>query len=134
MNIYCVGGVVRADNTVVNAGDCILTAGNTRSSVLAFASGGNGTGKNKMSGFSFVSPPTKTSDSPYCVAWDDPSSWNENKDPMNFGWVDFRYDGKAVCAFLDGSVRLLGVKELSDMRNWTPAAQDSNDPNYALAP
>jgi hypothetical protein len=53
---------------------------------------------------------------------------------MDYGWVDFRYDGKAVAAFLDGTVRMCGPEELADMRLWTHAAIDANDPNYELAP
>lgn len=134
MNVYCVGGVVRADGTFLNGGDCISRAATMRGSILAFASGGSGTGKSKTYGFNYVSPPTMENDSPICLKWQDAGAWTKDKDPMNYGWVDYRYDNRAVCAFLDGSVRMCSVEELSDMRLWTPSAQDANDPNYSIAP
>lgn len=132
MNIFCVGGVVRANGTIMHETACISRVANARGSVLAFASGGSGTGANKMQGFSYVTPPTKQHDSPICERWQSPAQWTEKSDPMKYGWVDFRYDGKAVCAFLDGTVRMCGPEELSDMRLWTHAALDANDPHYEL--
>lgn len=134
INAYCVGGIVASDGSIRNSGDCISRSGNARGSILAFASGGSGTGKMKMSGFSYVSPPTLANDSPICEVWQSESSWTKEKNPMSYGWVDFRYEDKAVCAFLDGSVRMCSVKELKDMRLWTPSAQDADDPNYSLVP
>jgi prepilin-type processing-associated H-X9-DG protein len=48
----------------------------------------------------------------------------------NYGHVHGRYDGKAVCAFLDGSVRILSIEELRDMRLWSRKAALENNPNY----
>ena len=132
MNAYCVGGIMRSDGTYRNAGDCISRSANSKGSIVAFASGGSGTGSSRMSGFSYVSPPTLDNDSPICQKWDDDAAWTKQKDPMRFGWVDFRYEGKAVCGFLDGSVKMCSVKELKDMRLWTPGALEANDPNYAI--
>lgn len=134
MNVYCVGGVVYGDGSLMNEADCISRSANMKGSILAFASGGSGTGKTRMHGFCYVSPPTKENDSPICQKWDRPETWTRDKDPMNFGWVDFRYDGKAVCAFLDGSTRMCSVEELSDMRLWTRTALEANDPNLNLTP
>lgn len=134
MNIFCVGGVVTNTGMVRYSGDCITTVGKMRGSILAFASAGQGTGNTKMNGYSYVNPPTLGVDSPICQAWGSPDGWDANADPTNFGFVDFRYENKAVCAFLDGSVRMCTVKELSDMRVWTPSAVDMNDPNYVLVP
>ncbi len=132
MNIYCVGGVVRWDGSVMNPEVCISRSANMTGSILAFASAGSGVGSSKRHGFSYVSPPTKESGSPYCLKWDNSNSWSSSRNPMNFGWVDFRHGGKAVCAFLDGSVRLCPVEELNDMRLWTHAALQADDPNYTL--
>jgi len=44
--------------------------------------------------------------------------------------VDGRFDGKAVCVFLDGSVRVLSIDELRDMRFWSRNAALENNPNY----
>jgi type II secretory pathway pseudopilin PulG len=134
MNIYGVGGVVRSDGSILNDADCISRVANMRGSILAFASAGSGTGKNRIHGFSYVSPPTRENSSPICEKWASASSWSENSDPMSYGYVDFRYDKKAVCAFLDGSVRMCDVDELKDMRLWTRSALEADDPNYEMAP
>jgi prepilin-type processing-associated H-X9-DG protein len=55
-------------------------------------------------------------------------------DPADFGNVDFRYNGTAVCAFLDGSVRMCSVKELNDMRLWSPNAAEQDNATYRLSP
>lgn len=47
--------------------------------------------------------------------------------------VDPRHAGKALCAFLDGSLRLMGVDELRDMRYWSRNAQLADNPNYRVA-
>lgn len=134
MNVFCVGGVVFSDGSIMNEEECISRSANMRGSILAFASGGKGVGANKYHGFNYVSPPTKQNDSPVCTKWESPSTWSSTKDPMNYGWIDFRYDGKAVCAFLDGTVRMCDVGELSDMRLWAHAAIDADDADYDLSP
>jgi len=131
INVYCVGGVVLSNGSVISDADCITTAARTKGSILAFASAGQGQGAAKMDGFCYVTPPTKASDSPFCQPWNNSDSWSATSDPMNFGYVDFRYDGRAVCAFLDGSVRMCSVKELNDMRLWNPTAAAENDPSYS---
>lgn len=132
MNIYGVGGVVAANGTILNAADCISRMSQMSGSILAFASGGYGTGASRMHGYCYVTPPTKESGSPISIKWDPASTWTDQKNPMQFGWVDFRYDGKAVCAFLDGSVKQCSVEELSDMRHWTISALNADDPNYEI--
>ncbi len=132
MNIYCVGGIINSNGSLLNSDDCISHTTNTVGSILAFASGGAGVGEGKVYGYSFVAPPTLAHDSPNCLQWQPPGAWSDKADPMNYGWVDFRYDGKAVCAFLDGSVRMCSVEELSDMRLWTKSAKEADDPNYQM--
>lgn len=130
MNIFGVGGVMTADGFLQNAADCISTTLQSSGSILAFASGGEGSGSSRVHGYCYVTPPTKEKDSPYCKKWDEPKTWTEKRNPMDFGYVDFRYDGKAICAFLDGSVKQCSVEELSDMRKWTISALNADDPNY----
>lgn len=132
MNIYGVGGVVLADGSILYGSDCISRSANMRGSILAFASAGSGTGGARKHGFSYVSPPTMANDSPICQTWGSAGSWSEGVDPMSYGFVDFRYDKKAVCAFLDGSVRMCSVDELQDMRLWTRSALEADDPNYKM--
>ncbi len=132
MNIYAVGGVVLNNGTTVFDADCITTSVRMNASIVAFASAGKGKGTQKMHGYSYVTPPTLMSDSPACKSWNSSASWSEEADPMNFGFVDFRYNGQAVCAFLDGSVRMCSVEELNDMRLWTPNAADLDERNYQM--
>ncbi|MFV0336990.1 MAG: type II secretion system protein [Chthoniobacterales bacterium] len=132
MNIFGVGGVILANGDQMNPDDSITRSANSIGNILTFASGGSGTGSAKRHGYCYVTPPTKSLDSPYCKTWDSSNQWDKNKNPMNYGWVDFRHNGKAVCAFLDGSVKMLGPEELSDMRLWTRSAYEADDPNYIL--
>jgi prepilin-type N-terminal cleavage/methylation domain-containing protein len=133
MNIFCVGGVVSDVGQITYNTDCISRSATARGNILAFASGGHGAGETKIHGFSYVSPPTTQRDSPICEKWQSASEWSVESDPKSFGWVDFRYGGKAVCAFLDGTVRMCDVKELSDMRLWSPSAADADNPAYELS-
>jgi prepilin-type N-terminal cleavage/methylation domain-containing protein len=134
MNIYCVGGVVLSSGTALYNGDCITTPGRVQRSVLAFASAGSGKGSEKVEGYCYVTPPTLSNDSPICKEWGSSSSWSSSGDPMDFGNVDFRYGGTAVCAFLDGSVRMCSVKELNDMRLWSANAAEQDNATYSLGP
>lgn len=45
--------------------------------------------------------------------------------------VDFRYNGKAVVACLDGHVELLTREEMRDMRRWSNLHAQSDDPVFA---
>lgn len=132
MNVFGVGGVVLWDGKRLYDDDCIAVTAKTAGSVLAFASAGSGAEIHRRHGFSYVSPPTNGAPSPYSLEWEDVDAWKSEADPMYYGWVDFRYDGKAVAGFLDGSVRLCSVEELSDMRLWTIGAIEANDPNYKM--
>ncbi len=64
--------------------------------------------------------------------WED-GPYNKGLHPQKFGFVDFRYQGQAVCAMLDGHVEMLGVDELRDMRRWSNQAADVNNPNHILS-
>jgi prepilin-type N-terminal cleavage/methylation domain-containing protein len=48
------------------------------------------------------------------------------------GFVDFRYDGKAVTASLAGSVELLTESEMRDMTRWSNQAAMKNDPDFII--
>lgn len=97
------------------------------SMMLVFASAGYGKGKNKVDGYNRLNPPAVKTD-----LWGGGTP-TEDSSPDDFGQVDFRYDGHAVCAFLDGSVRRLDVKELRDMRYWSKNAQMADSPVYRVS-
>ncbi len=44
--------------------------------------------------------------------------------------IDYRFDGKAVSACLDGHVELLGPEEMQDMRRWSNLAAMADDPSH----
>ncbi len=59
-------------------------------------------------------------------------SWTLNAAASDYGNIDPRYDGKAICVFLDGSVRMLSIEELRDMRLWSANAKDEDNANYTI--
>lgn len=46
--------------------------------------------------------------------------------------VDARHSEKAVCGFLDGSIRKRTVEELRDTRLWSHRASELDDPVYLV--
>ena len=57
------------------------------------------------------------------------AKWTKDSDPSSYGYVAARFDGKAVAAFLDGSVRVMSLDDLRDMRFWSKNAAINNDRN-----
>lgn len=47
--------------------------------------------------------------------------------------VDPRHNDRALCVFLDGSIRHHSIDELRDMRYWSPRAQLADNANYRVA-
>jgi prepilin-type N-terminal cleavage/methylation domain-containing protein len=50
-----------------------------------------------------------------------------------FGFVDFRWSGKAVAAMLGGNVELLDESQLRDMRRWSHQAARTNQANFVIS-
>lgn len=59
-------------------------------------------------------------------------AFSSGQDPARHGYVDFRYDGKAVVAHLDGHVEVLDEPALRDMRRWSNLARLADDPDHHL--
>lgn len=59
------------------------------------------------------------------------SDWPQNGTAASTGFVDARYNQKALCAFLDGSIRPYKTSELEDMRLWSIKAAEDNNSGYA---
>lgn len=127
MNYYYVGGCVTAAGDTVYPDDCATSQAQAEHSLLVFASGGAQDSSTRMDGYNILTPPKLTGG-----LWSQPA-WKEGADPANYGNVDARYGGRAVCAFLDGSVRMLTIAELRDMRLWSKQAAARNDPDYAIS-
>lgn len=126
MNYWFVGGCVADDGTLSYPQDCLSRSSQT-ASLLAFASGGAMAGTTKVDGYNILTPPKLEGD-----RWVN-ASWTKNANPGNYGNVDARYNGKAVCAYLDGSVRMQSIDELRDMRLWNKSALEQNAPNYSIS-
>ena len=52
--------------------------------------------------------------------------------PSAHGFVDFRWDGRAVAAMLGGNVELLDEDQLRDMRRWSHQAARTNNPDFTV--
>jgi type II secretory pathway pseudopilin PulG len=132
INYYFVGGCVTgtaASPSLMYPGDCVSRQGMAdRGSLLVFASGGSTDGSVRVEGYNILTPPRLFSSN-----WSS-SPWSKGGDPGLHGNVDARYDGKAVCVFLDGSVQLKTIEELRDMRLWSRIAAENNDPDYQIVP
>ncbi len=130
MNLSFVGGKRIGDDSSGNerwdtfntAPDCIRSMANAGQSVIAFITAGGG----NIAGYEYVKAPGGPGSS-----WS-PASWSDNSRPEDYGNVYPRHDGKAVAAFLDGSVKMLSLEELRDMRLWSREAHLRDDPNYTV--
>ena len=77
----------------------------------------------KPEGFFRVDPPRFASNT--ANLWDNNYETNAALPGINSGFISLRYNGKAVCGYLDGHVGLLGWSGLNDMRNWADQADSA---------
>ncbi len=117
INYYFVGGY-KVDNVLAGADDCAtrLSQVTRPSSLLVFATAFQNIGSERVAGRYGVEPPQYRT-----------QLWDENLH------VDARHHGKALCAFLDGTLRSLAIEELRDMRLWSRRAAELDDPDYLVA-
>lgn len=127
INYLFVGGDISSQGALSFPGECIANQGQA-ASVLVFATAGNGPPRQRVGGFCVLTPPNQ-----YGPMWSR-QEWTLEADPWNYGSVDARYGGKAICVFLDGSIRMHSVEELRDMRLWNRNAAAQNNPNYLIPP
>lgn len=129
INYYFVGGCLSGPvsaPTLLYPNECTSRAVQGLGNQLVFASGGTTDGSTRVEGFNILTPPRL-----YAETWSD-TPWKKNSDPGFYGNVDARHEGKAVCVFLDGSIKLLSIAELRDMQLWNRNAADRRDPNYTI--
>jgi len=128
INYYFVGGNLQ--NTVPPKltwpAECVTRQSQATTSILAFVSGGMFDGTTHVDGYNILTPPNTVG-----PAWSK-TPWAKNSDPGTYGFVDARYDGKAVCVYLDGSVKMQSIEELRDMRLWNRNAALQNNPDYIV--
>lgn len=130
INYYYVGGDISAAGKLSFPKEVVVNQSKA-SGILAFATAGYGAlnDKDRIGGYCILTPPRA-----FSSLWNS-KEWSEESDPsQDYGGVDARYNGQAICAFLDGSVRALTIEELRDMRLWNRNAKLANNPNYMAVP
>ncbi|RYD47223.1 MAG: type II secretion system protein [Verrucomicrobiaceae bacterium] len=82
--------------------------------------------KEKKVGYFQVRPPKMMEN-----VWSS-GEFTKDKPATDHGYVDFRFNGKAVVVMIGGNVEMLDEKELRDMRRWSNQASVENDPDFTL--
>lgn len=127
MNYLYVGGSKSSAGTL-EISDEVASSVAHGANLLVFASAGRRVGGSEIvHGFNILTPPKI-----YSEMWS-PSPWKPDSQPESYGNVHARHQGRAVCVFLDGSVQLLSVADLRDMRLWSKNARAAEDPDYTVA-
>lgn len=126
MNYNFVGGFMQTNGTFTGPTkqDAVLSHYDENSELIVFASSGIKFGTQKVDGFHEIKPPNF-----YGNQWST-SRWRDNSNPSVYGNVDARFDNQAVVAMMDGSVHLMTMDELRDMRLWSREAKVQNDRYY----
>ena len=129
LNAYCVGGYDDGSNSGLFQSDVVTRMAQAvrPSSLIVFASARmkQSTAAEEIGGNFIVKPPKfwRTKWSP---------KFDTNQPAANFGNVAPRWEGRAVCAFLDGSVRTLDETELQDSRHWSNTACERDEENFVV--
>ncbi len=126
INYYFVGGDVHQDGSVSHRGECVTSPMQGAASIVVFASAGSLGDNGMISGYNTLTPPYLTT-----RMWTR-ETWGPDANPKDYGHIHARHGGKAVAAFLDGSVRLLTVEDLRDMRRWSVKAALEDNPKYTI--
>jgi len=129
INAYCVGGYHDGTASGYFQSDVVRRLAGTAhaSRLIVFASArmkASATGE-ETAGHFLITPPKL-----WRTKWD--ARYDAAKPSANFGNVALRWEDRAICAFLDGSVRLLAADELRDMRHWSATAAENDDPNFTV--
>lgn len=93
--------------------------------LIAFASARSG---KDAPGYFEVRPPSLTG-----AVWAS-GEFSKDSPASSHGFVDFRWDKKAVVASLGGNVELLTESQLRDMRRWSNQASIAEDRDYTIRP
>jgi prepilin-type N-terminal cleavage/methylation domain-containing protein/prepilin-type processing-associated H-X9-DG protein len=126
INYLFIGGDRAADGSNSLPGE-VLTRPAMGANVLVFASSARQEGDSVTHGFNLLTPPRT-----YSAMWTS-AAWTPQANPNHYGNIHARHGNRAVCVFLDGSVRLMEIEELRDMTLWSMRAAQANDPDYTIA-
>lgn len=133
INYIFVGGEVTASGSISYRSECLQMAGKGRGHpVLVFATAGgpygaDGSADSTIQGYFKIRAPHDPKEG----AWTS-ELWTADAQAMNYGQVDARHEGKAICVFSDGSIKKLTMEEMRDMRLWSFRAAEANDPDYVV--
>lgn len=100
-----------------------LTESTTPEKLLVFASARSGENE---PGYFEIRPPRLTR-----PIWSS-ARFSDSSPGSAYGFIDLRWDGKAVCAMLAGNIELLDESSLRDMRRWSIQAEQANDADYFI--
>ena len=129
LNAYCVGGYDDGGNSSAFQTDVVtrLAQAVRPANLIVFASARmkQSATDEEIAGHFLVKPPRL-----WRSKWT--MEYHEARPSSSFGNVALRWEGRAVCTFLDGSVRLLGAEDLHDMRHWSNMAADTDDENFVV--
>lgn len=128
INAHYVGGIYESGQTSVPAGDVatMMLQVAQPSSLLVFATAYSSQGK----GHYLVKAPRYIPRAPGTAPLAQ-TDWASGSGPDSTGNVDFRHEGKALCVFLDGSIRMYDAAALADMRLWSKNAAAADNADYA---
>lgn len=129
INAYCVGGFDDGAGSGYFSKDVVtrLAQAARPSKLIVFASARmKQTAKGEETPGNFIVNPPRL----WRMKWD--GKFDRDKPSSNFGNVDPRWGGRALCAFLDGSVRELDTVELQDMRLWSNTAAEEDNAEFIV--
>ena len=128
INAYCIGGYDDGSGSGFFGTDCVTRIGGTShsSKLIVFCTARMKQAGTEITPGHFLVTPPKL----WRTKWTLP--FKESSPSSSYGNVDPRWDGRAICAFLDGHVELLDETELTDMRHWSNTAADNNDRDFAV--
>jgi prepilin-type N-terminal cleavage/methylation domain-containing protein/prepilin-type processing-associated H-X9-DG protein len=131
LNTYCVGGYQSASSMMAK-NDVATRLGQIEnpSGLVAFVSArtktsSSGPQSGDVAGSFYVRPPVFSS-----LKWKT-GAFDAKNASLDYGNVDFRHSRKAVVSFMDGSVQVLGIEDLRDMRLW---ARNADSATYSVKP
>ncbi|MEM1158871.1 MAG: type II secretion system protein [Verrucomicrobiota bacterium] len=122
INAYCVGGYYSMTK-LFSPNDVTTRLLQSSRDLVLFTSARTSSGAVDLSGSWFVRPPRMGP-----MAWKS-GDYDPSVPSLQYGNVDFRYNGKAVVSMTDGSVRLMSIDELRNMKLW---ARNADTADYAI--
>jgi prepilin-type N-terminal cleavage/methylation domain-containing protein len=132
INYLFMGGDISGAGVMTFPEEVTTQLSMANSSLLVFASAAGdatapgGSGTDRYDGYCILTPPQMQ-----VPVWNG-APWKAGADPGDYGNVDPRYGGQAVCAFVTGNIRMLSIEDLRDMRLWSHNAIDQNLKDYTV--